>query len=433
MKKIIHQSPSIIVDTATLILKDKKGKPILNYLGETQLDEKAWLKEREQGSDLPNLPVDVPFQFGGSSVSAITGTSPFNSKGMFWKQKKGLMPTPKIDTDATRSGHIYEPQLRAKFGDIMTRNKHRVKIINDTNMYRCAHLDDNGDLLYPFMIADVDGIISVDGKVGILECKTLNVESPIGRRTRDNYWKAGIVPPYYEDQVRHYMCVMNLDFAYVICGWGPLDEQTAIIKVERDLAKEEALCKLESDFYQSLIDNIEPDEREIPVDELLTLYEQEYAPVADLKDEAIEISDEYDLDIRQLLSVQEQEKAIDEEIEKLEEKKAKVHKIAQESELTLIKLLGDEKRAYGMYELDDKHIVWVHSNKKKKRTTYNIAAIKADFPELWDKAGSESFSASKLSTAEKSLIAGCKNPTQYNDEFNFSINVSEKKEMKKSK
>ena len=422
-----RKSPLVIVDTKELVLRDKKGKPILNYLGEEQLDEKAWLQEREQGRDLVNLSIEVLYQFGGSSASIITGTNPWNNKLLYWQEKKGLKKKKHLDTDATRSGHIYEPQLRAKFGDIMTRNGHKVKIVNDTNMYRCAHTDDNGDLLYPFMIADVDGIISVNGKVGILECKTLNVETPHGRNIRDNYWKEGKVPPYYEDQVRHYMCVMNLDFAYVICGWGPLDSQTAIIKVTRDMDKEEALCKLESDFYQSLIDDVEPDERDVPVEQLLTLYGQEFPPVADTKGDAIEISDEFDLDIRQLLSIKEQEEKIDAEIERLTEQKEKLSKLGAASELQLTKLLGDNSKAYGMYEIDDKHIVWVHCNRSKKRATYDCKSIKNDFPELWEKAGSESFSISKLTTAEKSLIAHLKNPDVYSDKTTFSINVSDKK------
>lgn len=426
-EKVKLNSPKVICDTAYLILKDKNGKPKLDYLGREMLDEDAWLLRRKEALPEEGLDIEVPYQIGGSAASYLTGSNPYNNRCTYWRQLKGLEKTEKVDNDATRSGHIYEPQLRDKFGDIMTRLGKTVKISNDTRMFRCGHIDENGDLVYPHMIADVDGIVSVDGKVGILECKTLNVETPNGRKIRDEFWLNGIVPPYYEDQVRHYMCVMNLDFAYVICGWGPLDSQTAIIKVERDFEKEEALCNLESEFVQSLIDDNEPDERFVPVDDLLILYGKKYAPVIDSKDDAISISEDYDLDIKQLLSVQEQEEKIDKQIEELKKKKEQIHELGQESELELMKLLGDNEKAYGMYELDDKHIVWVHSNRKKKRTSYNITAIKSNFPELWDKAGSESFSASKLSTAEKTLIASCKNPVEYDKKRTFSISVSEKK------
>ena len=406
-----YNNPLIIVDTATLILKDKAGNPILDFEGKEQLDEKAWLKEREQGRDIKTLGIDVPFQIGGSSASTIMGLNPWVSKTAYYNEKLGLIKkNKKQNSDALQSGHTFEDAIRRRFCELMIEDGYRVKLVNDTNMYRCNHRDEDGNLLYPFMIGDCDGIISVNGKVGILEIKTTDDWGVI-----KDYWEKGICPPYYEMQVRHYMCVMNLPYAYICCAWGVRANKIAIIRIERDMDKEKLLCEAEADFIQHLINKEEPDEREDNQKKLREFYEDKYDEVFPEQKSAFEIPDEYDLDIREYLDAKE-------ELDKLKKKEKVYTDIMQEVENKMVKLFCDDKLQYGQYDLDDKHKVFVNVKQTLKRTTYDLEKIKVEQPELWDKGKTISFAKSNLAKSEQKIIEDYALPREVSSR-KFSLKV----------
>ena len=60
---------------------------------------------------------------------------------------------------------------------------------------------------YPFMLADLDGVIKEDGKMCIFEAKTASAY-------KQEIWEKG-VPEAYILQVQHYMAVTGAEKAYV--------------------------------------------------------------------------------------------------------------------------------------------------------------------------------------------------------------------------
>lgn len=255
-------NPILIGDTAELIKKDEYGNPILQYGYRPEFDNDEWLKWRQHGKD-----GDMEFQFGGSDTAAILGISPWVSRHKLWSMKKGIKPAFKEDMnrDALEDGHDYEEGIRLNFCRKMEEEGHTVELWNDTNMYR------SGNPKYPFAIADCDGVVLIDGSPAILECKSTKFDlTDKNRKVRNQYlenhalmkyWKKGQVPPYYLCQVRHYMAVLNIDTAYVICKYS-FGVEPAIIEVRRDLDEEEKLMEAEYDFAQLIYNNIEPSDEE---------------------------------------------------------------------------------------------------------------------------------------------------------------------------
>lgn len=57
--------------------------------------------------------------------------------------------------------------------------------------------NEDGSLRYPFALANIDGLVDINGKLGIFEAKTTSTRSHAVR----DYWEKGIIPPYYYWQV----------------------------------------------------------------------------------------------------------------------------------------------------------------------------------------------------------------------------------------
>ena len=97
------------------------------------------------------------------------------------------------------------------------------------------------------MLANVGRFIDLsDGSVGILECKTANINSK-------SKWEDGGVPFHYECQVRHYLAVMDLDVAYIACLFENNSDTMAIRRIDRDPVFEEELIAAEKDFWENYL------------------------------------------------------------------------------------------------------------------------------------------------------------------------------------
>jgi len=181
-----------------------------------------WLKWRKKG-------------IGGSDASIIMGTNPWRTIVDLYYDKVGIEPVIKEEDNefAKDYGHTVEPLIAKWFEKTM----YDMTVYKDSNMY--SHP------LYPFMLANLDYRIRLaDGSEGILEIKSTTFRN-------SDEWRDGRLPVYYEQQVRHYMAVMNVDFVWVCCLWGNnFDGDSAKVKVERDLDVEESLIENEADFWQ---------------------------------------------------------------------------------------------------------------------------------------------------------------------------------------
>lgn len=194
------------------------------------LTEDEWLDYRRGG-------------IGGSDVSIIYGVSHFRCNRDLYYDKLGIKPLRESEDNTwlqKEMGHVLEDLVAKVFA-----KKTGLEVYEVKKMF--SHP------LHPFMRADVDRFVTDEkGRSGILECKTTNYQN------RDA-WADEKYPYQYELQIRHYMAVMNLDFAYIACLWGNSENDFAYRKVERDYEFEDEIIESEQFFWEEYIEKkVEP-------------------------------------------------------------------------------------------------------------------------------------------------------------------------------
>lgn len=195
------------------------------------LTEEEWLDYRRGG-------------IGGSDVSIIFGVSHFRCNRELYYDKLGIKPLRDAEDETwlqKKMGHVLEGLVAEVFS-----RKTNLKVFEVKKMF--SHP------LYPFMRADVDRfVIDENGRTGILECKTTNYQNK-------DAWADQKYPYQYELQIRHYMAVMNLDFAYIACLWGNSENDFAYRYVERDHEFEDEIIEAEQYFWEEYIEKrVEPE------------------------------------------------------------------------------------------------------------------------------------------------------------------------------
>ena len=110
------------------------------------MEKSEWLKWRRMG-------------IGGSDASVIAGVNPFRSVFQLWKEKTGQAEPEETETEYTHFGSILEPVIKREF---TRRTGLRIR-----NRYAILQSED-----YPFMLADLDGVVNENGKRCIFEAKT---------------------------------------------------------------------------------------------------------------------------------------------------------------------------------------------------------------------------------------------------------------------
>ena len=273
----------------------------------------------EEFSRIRQLKGVFPVTIGGSDVAAILGVSPWKSPQELFDQKCGIEPTIKTERNVYQkeAGHALEDAVvrLSKVWFATNRSDLKVEIVNDTSMYQCGRTDENGELLYPFAVANLDRIIKINGKTGVFEAKTTSYRN---KKAIDE-WKSGIVPIYYETQIRHYMAVMNLDFAVISCLWGTGDKDIAVIIVPRDLEVESELLEAEKYFADCVVEGLPPDFNYCKPSLIADYYTRkagviEDAPPVDLQSWSREINDiivmdEFINNLKEQLKMAEEERA----------------------------------------------------------------------------------------------------------------------------
>ena len=147
----------------------------------SDLSRADWLRYRTMG-------------IGGSDVSVIAGINPYRSVYQLWLEKTGQNEPAESENEYTHFGTILEPVIRREFMErtgLKVRQKHMLLQSEE----------------YPFMLANLDGVINLDGEMCIFEAKTASAYK------LDN-WQSGI-PPEYMMQVQHYMAVTGAAKTYI--------------------------------------------------------------------------------------------------------------------------------------------------------------------------------------------------------------------------
>ena len=131
---------------------------------------------------------------GGSDVSVIAGINPYKSAYQLWLEKTGQTELAEIENEYTHFGTVLEPVIRREFIErtgLKVRQKHMI-LQNET---------------YPFMLANLDGVVKVNGETCIFEAKTASAY-------KLDEWRSGI-PPEYMLQIQHYIAVTETKKAYI--------------------------------------------------------------------------------------------------------------------------------------------------------------------------------------------------------------------------
>ena len=186
------------------------------------MGREEWLRWRTKG-------------IGGSDVSVIAGVNPFRSIFQLWLEKTGQVEPEETENDNTHFGNVLEPVIKREFSK-RTGLKVRAK--------RALLQSEE----YPFMLADLDGVIYENGKMNLFEAKTASAY-------KQEIWEKGI-PEEYVLQVQHYMAVTGAEKTYLAALVGgnrfywkvvPRDEQkiAEIIAMEKAFWEENVLAGIE--------------------------------------------------------------------------------------------------------------------------------------------------------------------------------------------
>lgn len=168
---------------------------------------------------------------GGSDVAAIAGISPYDNATplQIYLTKIGEIEN-NIDNEATRWGHIHEPNVAEQYAI-----KTGKELTIPTQMYRHP--------VHSFMIANPDRLIKNDK--AILECKTA------GFRQKDKWGKEGTsqIPDVYYLQVAHYAIVCEVEYVDIAVLIDTNDHR--IYRYHRKEKIEDKLIEIERNFWEN--------------------------------------------------------------------------------------------------------------------------------------------------------------------------------------
>ena len=303
------------------------------------MSRKDWLALRRKG-------------IGGSDCAAACGLSRWKSPLQLFVEKTSGV---KIEENNERMewGKRLEPLIRNTFAE-----KSGLAVVECPVMFAFKE--------YPYMIANVDGIVTEkNGSKSLLEIKS------VGEYASSD-WDEGLPIEYYL-QIQHYLAVTDLKKAYcaVLIGGNKFSHQV----VERDNDTIDTITALEYDFWNNhVLKGIPPAVSDKDSDILNYLYPKSNSATAILPTEADEIINEY-LEI----------KALEEELKK---KKAL-------AENKLKSILGDNE---GGQSAAGFSVNWKSVNSNRLDTT----RLKAEHPEIIEQYSIQATSRRFSITAPKS-------------------------------
>ncbi|MDH6351889.1 lambda-exonuclease family protein [Brevibacillus sp. 1238] len=232
----------------------------LKLVSTENMPHHEWLQWRKKG-------------IGGSDAGAVAGFSKYRSPVVVWLEKTGKAEASQEESQAARFGRKLEPIVADEFAE---RTGLKIEPIYEM----LAHED------YPFMLANLDRLIHMDGELGVLECKTA-----------DKYlaaeWDEEKMPDHYYLQVQHYLAVTGLKFAYIAVLIGGNDFRYK--RIDRNDEVIAHLIKIESDFWNLVEEDIPPavDGTESTTEMIRQLYPESNGQEIILPEVAMDWLDQY--------------------------------------------------------------------------------------------------------------------------------------------
>ena len=225
------------------------------------LSREEWLKYRTHG-------------IGGSDVSVIAGINPYKSVHQLWLEKTGQVETEQTESEYAHFGTLLEPIVRKEFTartGIKVRQKHMLLQSEE----------------YPFMYADLDGVINENGELAIFEAKTAS-------QYKMDTWEEE-VPAGYILQVQHYMAVTGAKKTYIAALIG--GNHFVYHVVERDEIMIAKIIALEKYFWEThVIGGVEPvpDGSEATTYYFNSKFGDSNGETIELPEEALAVCEEYE-------------------------------------------------------------------------------------------------------------------------------------------
>lgn len=222
---------------------------VLADLDETPPNSPRWYELRRMG-------------FGGSDAAALAGVSPYRDQTPYAKWVEKVTEGPGTNSrwateeevpEYIQWGHILEPVIREQFV-----KRTELDVVRFPKMVRSVQ--------YPFMLANVDGLVvqrREDGELG--QAITAIYE---GKTSRRDWFEDGevVIPVQYRVQAFHYMIVLELDVVYFACLVGGQLLRVAVL--ERDDKLMEDLIAIEAHYWQMVVDGTPPPAEAPDVDAL---------------------------------------------------------------------------------------------------------------------------------------------------------------------
>lgn len=236
-----------------------------------------WLKWRTQG-------------IGGSDASVIFGINPYRSIFQLWMEKTGQMEPEERETEYTHFGTVLESVVKQEF---MRRTGLKVRA-------KKALLQSDK---YPFMLADLDGVVYEDGMMNIFEAKTAS-------EYKKEVWEEG-VPEEYVLQVQHYMAVTGARRTYVAALVG--GNHFVYHIVERDEKLITSIIQKEKEFWErNVLQGKEPlaDGSKATTEYLNGRYDKSRGGTIVLPTDALDLCDSYDVLSGQIKALEEEKDAV---------------------------------------------------------------------------------------------------------------------------
>lgn len=203
-----------------------------------EISHEEWLQYRMQG-------------IGGSDASAAVGMNRWKSPLALWAEKTGQITKKDGQSEQMHWGNLLETVIRDEFAN---RNP-------ELTVQQMPYIFQSVE--HPFAIANLDGIVKdKNGNCSILEIKTASAY-------REFDWQDG-VPLEYVIQVQHYMLVTGLNHAYIALLLG--GNKYMQMELHRDESIIQYLILMESAFWQSVQDLVQPPVSELDGELLNQLY-----------------------------------------------------------------------------------------------------------------------------------------------------------------
>lgn len=245
------------------------------------MEKQEWLTYRTLG-------------LGGSDASVIAGVNPFRSIHELWLEKTGQTEPEETDSEYTHFGTILEPIVRQEFTK-RTGLKVRAKNVMLQSIQ------------YPFMLADLDGVINENGELAVFEAKTASAY-------KEEVWENG-VPEEYMFQIQHYMAATGYKRTYIAALVG--GNKFYWHNVERDEEMIMELIRMEQEFWVNNVQNgVEPvpDGSTATTAYLNQAYAQSNGKVIHLSDEVLPLCEKYEEVSKQIKALETEKDAVTNQI-----------------------------------------------------------------------------------------------------------------------